>query len=276
MSEKYYNLKIIGDYLSTSLKKGKIIFNKQHLKQNEYYEPLIKNSLFRISYREHKTNEQKIKKSLWFDFDDLENTFIAKHLIKHNNELEVFEYDADNCYYETNGIIPFRWLLMVKDFYWKESTVVELDKINFNELLNEIPQIPLDEILTNSRKTKIDCRIKINSDESHLWYTLDGKFSEYTNTILKSCNSYLSLSPTAVNNYKTLYACEGGIEIFNKFVMDYVKFNHNYSYSGSVRNELKGKDSYHTGKDVNHEELLCLYLALKDKGVSVEEFKKGY
>lgn len=276
MSAIYHNLKIIADYLSTSLKKGKIIFNKQYLKQSEDYEPLIKNSLFSINYREYENEEKKIKKTLYFNFDDLENTFIAKHCIKCNNEIEVLDYDTDNCYFETNGIIPFRWLLMIKDFYWKESNVVELDEVNFNELLNDMPKIALDQILINSRKTKVNCQIKINSDENHLWYTLDGKFSEYTNTILKDCNSYLSLCPTSNNNYKILYACEGGIEIFNKFIMDYIKFNHNYSFSGSVRNELKGKDSYHTGKDVNHEELLCLYLALKDKGVLMDEFKKGY
>ena len=36
----------------------------------------------------------------------------------------------------------------------------------------------------------------------------------------------------------------------------------------------KREDSYRTGKDVNHEELLCLYLAINDKGVFVDEFKK--
>lgn len=206
----------------------------------------------------------------------MENTFIMKHLINVTYEMELKVYDDDNYYFETTGLIPLRWLYMIKDFYWIHSKIEELPEINYLDLLTQIPQITLNQILMNSKRTKKQYNFKvINSDDSKKWQTLNGQFSEYTKNILKSCNSFMSLQNTDnFNCYRELYAYEGGVLIQNKFLDDYLKFNHNYSYAGCYRNEMKGHDSYCTGKDVNHEEILCFYLALKNKGVCVSELEK--
>lgn len=275
MDKIYYNLDFIGQYLSVSLKPAKFIFNKQYAVNNEYYESLITNPLFNINYREINNDDGSIKKIIFFKYKDLENTFIAKHLIKYSDEFELKEFDYDNYYFETTGIIPLRWLYIIKDFYWKHSEIQELSEINYIEILNKIPEIALNQILINSWKTKNHYHFEVlNLDKTNKWQTLDGKFSKYTNDILTSCNSYLSLKNYVDGDcYKKLFAAEGGVEIFNKFIKDYMNFNHNYFYCGSYRNEMKGNDKYHTGKDVNLEEILCFYLALKDKGVYVSELK---
>ena len=276
MDKIYYSLDVIGQYLSTSLKPGKIIFNKQYAVNNEYFEPLIENALFTINYCEINNNDNSIKKKIiCFRYKDLENIFIAKHLMDCSNEFELKEFDDDNYYFETTGIIPLRWLYMIKDFYWKHSEIQELTEINYSELLQKIPEIALNQILLNSWKTKKTyCFQVINLDESKLWQTLNGEFSEYTKKIIKSCNSYLSLRNNDTrDSYQRLFAYEGGVEIFNNYIKDYIKFNHNYFYSGSFRNEMKGKTNYRTGKDINLEEILCFYLALKDKGVSLSKLE---
>lgn len=57
MTELYFSLNVISRYLSTSLRPSKLIFNKQYAINNEYFEPLIKNSLFRLKFREIKNDD---------------------------------------------------------------------------------------------------------------------------------------------------------------------------------------------------------------------------
>lgn len=275
MNKIYYSLDVIGQYLSTSLKPGKIIFNKQYAVKNEYFDPLIENALFTVNYCEINNNDDIIKKIIFFRYKDLENIYIAKHLINYSDEFELKEFDNDNYYFETTGIIPLRWLYIIKDFYWKHSEIQELTGINYTELLQKIPEITLKQILINSRTTKKGyCFQVLNLDETKIWQTLDGELSEYTKKIFESCNSYLSLKNYNEGNcYQKLYKAQGGVEIFNEFNKNYIKFNHNYFYSGSCRNELKGKNKYYTGKDVNLEEILCFYLVLQDKGVSLSKLE---
>jgi len=281
MSELYYDIKIISDYLSKSLQKGRLIFNKQYINTaTEFDKLLIENNLFRVYYNKNECIEDqiiKIKEFLYFSYNDIENTFISKHFIKDNSEYNILEYDEYNYYIDTQGSIPYRWLLMIKDFYWKNSTVEKLEKNDYLELINKLPQITFEQILNNSHRIKSQSQyyFEINSiNKDKEWFTIDGKFSPYAKLILENLNNYSSLKSNSKNNYKPLYAYEGGILIENKFIADYTKFNHNYPYSGSIRNEVKGNKLYRTGKDVINEELLCLYLALKDNNVMVSEFKK--
>ena len=276
----------ISNYLNKTLKPGQITFNSKILKKEldkDYRRiPIAENPLFQVYYYEYKEENKKV---IIFEHKDLPNINISHYLIPKKYEYEL-DINNDTTSFRTTGKIPYRWLLMLKDFHWKDSNVIPLEEIDFEPLLKEIPNQAFNNIM-NSSKSSSSLSIKVNNpnDSKNLgrlknqkdypvnyWETFDGYFTPYTKEILEQCNKYECLKPIKghSNPYKRLYAAEGGIEIFTEEIEHYLKFNHSFPYSGSVRNECKGRSTYRTSKDVNIEELTCLYLALKDLDVDVE------
>lgn len=277
-----YTLNSVANYLSKSLKISKITFNKSHIiskKKNPYNEThLINNPLFTIMCPNINSTDKSKFENIYIDFKDLENTFIAKHLIKYDYNLKIQHVDEDRCSFQTNGIIPQRWLYIIKDFYWKDAIVEEYESIDYKPLLQNIPCITMEQIMYNSLKTKqyYSFSVITADDEIQKWKTSNAYFSEYTQSILDKCIKYESLTNISHRNvrekpYRKLHTSEGGIEIINEYIKNYI--NYNWSRCGSIRNEVTGLDQYSTVRDVNLEELLCLHLALVDNNVSVSEIK---
>jgi len=273
-------LKQMSNYLSKTLRPAKITFNRTRLFEKKYQEYgidyQIHNPLFQMRYFENSN-------IIIFDHYNLPNISIAEYIIPPNFGYNIENENKDFVSFSTNGLIPTRWLYMIKDFHWEESDIELLPEINFEEKLKEIPEITFKKILSESRKKNSSMSFQVINDDKGNWYrnnktypdeywaTFDGKFTPYTEKVLEECKNFESLKS---NNfpYRTLFACEGGIEIFTDEQKTYLDFTHSFPFAGSIRNEIKGKNKYRTGKDVNCEELTCLFLALKKLGVNVETY----
>lgn len=101
------------------------------------------------------------------------------------------------------------------------------------------------------------------------WITLDNarnNKNELVNRFFENSSYYNSLD----GSYGYLYASEGGIEISNSYVDNFIRLNHSQLGIGSIRNEVKGHNKYSTGKDITPEELMVLHLIMKKEGIDNE------
>lgn len=105
------------------------------------------------------------------------------------------------------------------------------------------------------------------------WFTDDGRPSESVLHVMQGSCQFQSLGNMT---YNSLYAPEGGISIpIHKFMREWIDFNHYFlNGNGTIINECRGYNQYHTGKDVTAEELSVMVEILKVQGVQVEIFKK--
>lgn len=276
-------LKRTSYYLNKTLQPGRLIFSKNNLLidsksiKNSTNKLILTNPMFDIYYN-------PIDNLINFNHNKLPNISIAEYLFPYNYGMKLKDLSNDNIAFETNGLIPYRWLQMIKDFHWKDSQIELLNEIDFIPLLKELPKNTFDKIIKDSKSNQSKFGFKVrNSNEKKItggwyhynieypknyWGTYDGKFTPYTKKILKKCNEFTSLQ-SKNNAYEPLYASEGGIEIYTneqKIFLEFIR-----SLTGSYINECKGYNDYHTSKNINIEELACLYLALKDQGVPVKK-----
>lgn len=296
-----HNIKAISEYLVKRLQPVKFTFDKKYITKHNY-NIAISNSLFEMIIFS-KNNEYELS----ILHKDTECTFIANHLVPNTTNIFKVQQDGDRLNIITNGLIPTRWFYMINDFYWKDSTVELLPFINdseqeteertffmindflwkdskvvlvletiaanyFEKELSKIPNNTLNRIIQNSKKMEHE---KYNfSVINEKFQTENGYFSEMAQKVLDSCVKYNSLknSSSSGKPYDVLFACEGGIYITNDFINDYIKYKlATTPYHGSVRNEVKGLNTYQTGKNITHEELLCLYLALRDQNIELKQ-----
>lgn len=191
-------LKNTAHYLKKTLKPGRIIFKKEHLKNigdknfdSPYHNPglLLTNPLFNI-YNVFKG------KSLYFDYKNLPNISIVKYLLPYNYVLKLQEISNDELMFETNGLIPYRTLKMIKDFHWKDCHVEPSYEINFDSALEALPTTTLKRIVYDAIYNQVNFGFKVsNSNEEKLkdqdypdnyWGTFNCKFTPYTEKILKT------------------------------------------------------------------------------------------
>lgn len=159
------------------------------------------------------------------------------------------------------GPIPFRWLEMIQDFHWPESTIQSISLDAPPIFPNNTPIVlkvnnSIDRVLPGGWHTPS----VVYPDD--YWGTYDGSFTPYTKRILRACSLFRSTRPSIPHrdSYRPLPACEGGISIHTK-----TETEHDFS---SRDRDIKGKQFYKSNSNVNREELTCLYLAMKSYGVN--------
>lgn len=246
-------------FLQQSMKNCKVIIPKYYFYNSDIFENdimLLKNNNGYLNF-ENKIEQLDI-------------------LLKKNNknEMKLFEYNDDKYFFTTNNNIPYRWLLILKDFFWNDCKI---------EVINNYDITPNEKnakiIINNFFKNKKEYSFKV-LDET--WQTGNGKFSLFSNRILKNCNKYSSLQTNNNNCYTELYG-KCGITINNIFIHQYIDFVLNNEYY-SIRDKNKlyfSKDNYvtsineyKTNKYINYEELYCLYLSLNKQNIITTKIKQ--
>jgi len=276
-------LRTVSQYLNKTMQPARITFTKEYFKKEILGNPnnkrnnILSNPLFKINYN---------AKNNLINFKHYKNPNISivNYVLPFKFGIHL-EETSDLVSFSTNGLIPIRWLYMIRDFHWKYSMIEPLDKIDFMPLLNDLPQITFNKIISdtliqdtigfkviNNINIKDQLNIKNTTYPDTYWGTYNGVMTPYTKYILDECSKFESLKPlyNLNSSYDSLYANRGGIEIKTDAIYEFMKFNHSMPCMGFIKNECGGHDTYNTDKDVTREELICLYLALKELGVNVE------
>ena len=274
------NLNTISKYLTNTFPNMRIKIQKDLVKLDDHYRSNYETPLFQlylgINYLYFYYNEK--------DFPILYLKSFVEKTYNYFKYTEVEEDEKIKIIFETNGDIPYRWFTIIKDFVDETIEFEILENIQNNEkvekeknylqLLEKIPTPTLEKIILESHKN-VQYEFTVQNKE---WYTKDGIFSEYAKKILTNKQKFDSLKQTKYPNlhfYKVLYAAEGGIEIFNDYLEDWISFSHMNLNNGSIRNECKGHNNYRTNKDIKPEELMVLYLYLNKFKCSLSEFKRN-
>ncbi len=268
------NLNTISKYLTNTFPNMRIKIQKDLVKLDDYYRSNYKTPLFKIYLG-------KDTISFLYNEKDFPILYLKSFVEKTSNCFKYTEIEEDGktkIIFETNGNIPYRWFTIIKDFVDEtiEFEIIENNEKgenkNYLQLLEKIPTPTLEKIILESHKNS-QYEFTVNNKE---WYTKDGRFSEYAEKILTDKQKFDSLKQTKYPNlhfYKVLYAAEGGIEIFNDYLEDWISFSHMNLNNGSIRNECKGHNTYRTNKDIKPEELMVLYLYLNKFKCLLSEFK---
>jgi hypothetical protein len=271
----------ITNYLTNSLRRGKIYFPITYLenypKTVREVQTVISNPLFELKYKCY----SNLEPCIYFKHKNTPNTNIIKFLFDFEHDdyyIPVKQEDNKTLSFETSGAYPIRWLYMLKDFHFPEASIELKEPLELEKIVNSIPNVTLKEIVYQSlnkqssfgfeviNQGKKSCnwyRDEIGPDEK-IWYTGDGKLSPYTKSILKKASELSSFKGSSLSKvfFDTVFSAQGGLVIQNEFIEDYVNFYRDY-IRGSIYFEISGRTQYYSQKEINGEELVCLYLAIK-------------
>ncbi len=260
----------VNRYLSKTFPNIEVKIRKDKLKTN--FETTYSTPLFNVNYYNYSNSI-----SFSFDYKDFpvlylrsflgcQTSFAIKEEETERNERVVFQ---------TNGFIPYRWFDIIKDFCDDTIEYSIIQEINYKDLIEPIPTYVFDRMIYLSHQHKSYYLTVDSGPNKGVWYTKDGNHSPVAESVLKDCNKFLSVQnknrvkyPTLCS-YGVLFAAEGGIEIFNDYIDEWISFSHSGFSSGSIRNECRGVKKYSTSKDVKPEELMVLYLCLNRLGCQV-------
>jgi len=270
-------VKVISNYLNKTMRPATISFQKDYFQEkvigkvNKYDRTVLSNPLFTIYH-----NQNDI---LNFTYKNVPNLDITQYVLPFKYGLDKKE-DDNFVSYSTKGQIPIRWLYMIKDFHFKESIIEPDENIDYYPLLKELPKNTFNKIINDTLTPKSKFGFKVtNYPEIELkegwylkkiWGTYNKSFTQYTSKILEECGKFESLKPVINKSYDILFKDEGGINILTEDMYEFIKYCHTVEPYRVNDNSLIGTNSYYSNKNVTTEELICLYLALKELGVEVE------
>tara|TARA_Y100000766_G_C18866877_1_gene586214 strand:- start:362 stop:1138 length:777 start_codon:yes stop_codon:yes gene_type:complete len=244
----------IKTYIKNTFQNKRVYFDKKYINQN------IDNDLIFIDL-----SFNKVK--IYFKYEPfsiyLMNMFTEKYLT-----IVYQKDDNDQYYFETRGLIPVRYLSMIKDFYWKDIKIENCD-VNFDsifDLIDNTPLLILKNIIDHKKILTYKEHVQLQVLDEN-WKTDNCKFNDYTKDILHKSSNYISLKYNNKTGYRPFAAAEGGIHIYN----DYSPIIQNFSYANDLRffNYAKGSKNY-TNKHNSLEEMYFLYLFLKDNDIDVK------
>ncbi len=175
-----------------------------------------------------------------------------------------------------NGEIPTRFMIMLYDFYLKNSIIKYLPIEQ--KTIDEVTQLV--ETYNDKQLKKLIMLVhtipnKYIEVKNNDWFTHDeAQFSPSAEKFMDACLKYHSfyfdekdMGKKPVLKY--LFATQGGFNFSYLWYSPFTEVN-NYIRFGSLRLEAKGSNSYGTNSDFNFEELVILYEAMKKEGLNVE------
>lgn len=180
--------------------------------------------------------------------------------------------DEDSYIISSNGVIPFRWLFILRDYYYKTSEIIITYNTSKEEKLRlyklyELRLLRLGRLIDtyyylskrNSRYSFSVIEGPDNRDESIL-----------NNGVIECLKDSKKYSSTEYKGYKLSLNEEGGILIDNIFMREWLKFNDN----NSKKSNLIGEYYYKTSENIQLEELLVLYKSLEDQGCLLSDMRR--
>ena len=221
------------------------------------------------------------------------------------HSLDVYsKNDDDIITFNTKGRIPNRWIRMLHDFYFVNSSIEEgeISTEFWDKKIQSIPDIVLKSILNISKQMmNVNMNIKVNkaplytknetknidffwssktkmseddinkSIKNRIWKTENGSVSPAVRVFIERCKNYKSYYG---GEYSLLFAYEGGLEF--SYFRDMPWFSirsllESYSsYSSNYYAEIRGHDNYSSSmKYVPTEEMVILEEALKKEGADI-------
>lgn len=199
---------------------------------------------------------KKFNDNLYFSFDI--NKIPSLSLLRYVEELD-YKLKMEN------NKIPLRWYYILQEFYLPDLKFIH-QYYDYTDKVNKLTDLVINNIVTDATNIKISRLIVKNEN----WKTRDyiyakSENNQLVNNFFEKSKNYQSLD----GHYRYLAACEGGLLFNNTYVEDFINLNHS-QYRGSIRNEVKGENSYITGKDITPEELMVLHLIMKKEGIDNE------
>jgi hypothetical protein len=276
--------KVIATFLSESFKPARLTFPKNV--NNNY-----KNAIFSCTITESHD-------MCFFDVTiKTPYVFMAKILDTVCYEFKLVLED-DMYILDTKGLLPIRYIYMLKDFCFKETGIIDYNSDvtyediikKWNDIINPCPLNILKNIalysLNIAENQSYD--ITVNRGPSYFndrtWYTKDYCTSECATEFMNRSKALYSLGNIEPYQkikfcYEKLDAAEGGIN------MDYAIFQPWYNVRYHIHTNFKsntyfcpytdvrGHNSYHRRQCLPVEELIILYEFLKSEGADVEVIK---
>jgi len=272
-SSKSFVFSNINFYLNKSLSKCKVILPKEIIKNKNKNKDVVlaSNELFNVvNYDNKLLFNTKIK---------MENITISNKLLKQDPYLKLKNHDKDNYSFETNNQIPLRWIYMLRDFYYPNIQIQNLNEsVDYEKILYSQNENLIKYMLTGVFNQKELYGFVVHDNR---WKTLNNKFSKFTENILLGASKFDSISKQnalqkcyGTKLYEPICLVEGGIQFNNEYVQDYIHFTYYYTQYckiNFVNNEIKNNMFYLTNKYINIEELLCLKLLLQKNNVLVSK-----
>jgi len=251
----------IKTYIKNTFQNKRVYFDKKYI--NQY----IDNDLIFIDL-----SFNKVK--IYFKYKPF-SIYLMDMFTEKDRTIVYQKDDNDQYYFETRGIIPVRYLSMIKDFYWTDITIFNCDvncDVNFDsifDLIDNTPLLILKNIIDHKKILTYKEHVQLQVLDEN-WKTDNSKFNDYTKDILHKSSNYLSLKYNNETGYKSLATAEGGIHIYN----DYTPIIQIFSYANDLRffNYVKGSKNYTNRRNSleDLEEMYFLYLFLKDNDIDVK------
>lgn len=205
-----------------------------------------------------------------FSINNFQNNYYFSYDINKIPSLYLLRYveNIDNKLKMENNSIPLRWYYILKEFYLPDLNFL-VQHCDYTKKVNHLSNIVINNIVYDATNfNNINYAKLIVKDEK--WITKDYTYYKYTketniivDKFFENSKKYQSLN----GEYNYLHASEGGIEFTNSYVDDFIQLNHSQLGKGSIRNEVKGHNTYITGKDITIEELMVLHLIMLKEGI---------
>ena len=198
----------------------------------------------------------KFKDNYYFSYDisKIPSLYLLRYVENIDNKLKM----ENNC-------IPLRWYYILKDFYLQDLQFI-ITPYDYTNKVNQLTDIIINNIVndaTNIKLAKLTVKNEKWSTKDYASYKSNKEDFELVDKFFEKSKKYESLD----GSYRCLAACEGGIVFNNSYVNDFVKLNHSQYNRGSIRDEIKGHNTYITGKDIIPEELMVLHLIMNKEGI---------
>ena len=192
-----------------------------------------------------------------YDINKIPSLYLLRYIENIDNKLKI----ENNC-------IPLRWYYILKEFYLPDLNFLVQNK-DYTDKVNHLSNIVINNIVYDATNFNNINYAKLTVKDEK-WITKDYSYYKYTketniivDKFFENSKKYQSLK----GEYNYLHACEGGIEFTNSYVDDFIQLNHSQLGKGSIRNEVKGHNTYITGKDITIEELMVLHLIMLKEGI---------
>lgn len=158
--------------------------------------------------------------------------------------------------------IPVRWFHILKEVYFP-GFEFEVTPMDYTAEVEAMPDRALLTIGYDALAASFyrNAALLVTAPD---WETGNALGSRYTREFFDACEdaNYKCLE----GRYAVLPAAEGGIWFFNSYVDDFMKLNHSID-TGSIRNDIRGRRSYHLRKDIRFEELAVFSILMTKHGV---------
>jgi hypothetical protein len=257
-------------------------------------------------YKNHIFNCQKYGNGLVFNNTNILTpaTYMAKVLDNSYRTSYYFDLGNDNMYtLDTHGLIPTRYIYMLKDFFFKDQAIVdhnsqikqENDAIYWSNVANECSPKILKDVITQAIKVAETQSLKINVTKSPLyskddwwWYTSGSIVSNVAAIFMIRSMKLYSLGNIDSNviekyRYHSLAPPDNGISMSYAHSQPWQEFrryirneNKNEHHNSKDILEVKGVDTYERTGDLSIEELVILHEALVADGANVNVSNETY